>query len=58
MDEIKLTLTVNEVNLILTALGDKPYAQVFQVIGRIQQQAQLQLNPEPPASAHPHNHST
>ena len=39
MKEINLKLTVEEANVILTALGNMPYSQVFQLIGKIHQQA-------------------
>lgn len=39
--------TVEEVNVILQALGNAPYAQVFQVVAKLQQQAQTQLSSEP-----------
>lgn len=41
--EIKITLTLGEVNQILDALGNVPYRQVFQLIGKIQTQAEAQL---------------
>ena len=46
MNEIHLTLTLEEVNNILNALGTQPYAQVQPVIAKIQTQgsAQLQLS--------------
>jgi hypothetical protein len=44
---MKLELTVEEVNMILAALGKQPYEFVFKLIGNIQQQAQLQLQAEP-----------
>jgi hypothetical protein len=43
MQEIKLVLTLDEINQILSALGSQPYKDVFQVITKIQQQAQAQL---------------
>lgn len=43
MQELKLTLTVEEVNRILDALGDKPFQQVFKLIEKIQQQASEQI---------------
>jgi hypothetical protein len=43
MNEISLTLNVNEVNIILDALGAKSYIAVFELIGKIQQQAEQQL---------------
>ncbi len=42
---MKLELDLNEVNAILTALGSQPYAQVFNLVTKIQQQAQEQLKP-------------
>ena len=39
---MKFDLEVNEVNIILSALGQMPYAQVFEVVAKIQQQAQNQ----------------
>lgn len=44
MDIIQLKLELNEVNQILEALGRQPYAQVFQLINKIQVQAEQQLS--------------
>ena len=41
--QISLQLSVDEINTILNALGDRPYAQVFGIIQKIQQQAASQL---------------
>lgn len=41
---INLTLTLDECNLILEALGNMPFKSVYQVIGKIQQQAGQQLD--------------
>ncbi|GAA1514566.1 hypothetical protein GCM10009677_54720 [Sphaerisporangium rubeum] len=41
--KIDLSLTIAEVNQILDALGALPYAQVYELVGTIQQQAQSQL---------------
>ena len=43
MKELKLTLTVNETNLILKALGNMPFNQVTELVGKIHSQAQQQL---------------
>jgi hypothetical protein len=40
---MKLEITLDEVNTILGALGAQPYTQVFQLVTKIQQQAQEQL---------------
>ena len=44
MEKIKLEITIEEANLILEALGSMPFVQVFELIGKIQQQASQQLN--------------
>lgn len=43
MPAINLKLTLDEVNIILEALGQQPYVKVSQLIGNIQQQATAQL---------------
>ena len=40
---IKLDLSLEELNKVLTALGNLPYVQVFELITNIQQQAEGQL---------------
>jgi hypothetical protein len=40
---VKLDLTINEVNIIMQALGNMPYAQVFELIQKIREQAQPQV---------------
>ena len=40
---IALNLTLEEVNTILNALGDRPYVQVFELVQNIQQQAGTQV---------------
>jgi hypothetical protein len=49
MKPIKLELSIDETNLILEALGQLPFARVFTLIGRIQEQARAQLQTQPPA---------
>lgn len=44
MQEIKLTLSLAEVNQILEALGQMPYIRVYELVTNIQQQAQTQLS--------------
>lgn len=44
MKEIQLTLSVDDTNKILSALGSLPYVQVFELIAKIQVQADHQLN--------------
>lgn len=40
---LRLALTLDEVNLILEAVGALPFARVYALVGRIQQQAAQQL---------------
>jgi hypothetical protein len=40
---IKLELSIQEVNLILEALGDQPFKSVFALVSRLQSQARSQL---------------
>ncbi len=47
--EIEIQLTLGEINQILDALGSLPYRQVYQLIGKIQLQAESQLQ-QPHAS--------
>jgi len=48
---LELKLTVADINQILEALGQLPYARVYQLIGRIQQQAETQLSGAEPGAA-------
>lgn len=43
MKKIKLELTLDQVNLILQALGDLPFKEVYELIGAINAQANVQL---------------
>ena len=43
MNNINLNLTVNDVNVVLQALGNAPYAQVFELIEKIRDQAGPQV---------------
>jgi hypothetical protein len=49
--EVKLDLQVGEVNGILTALGQLPYAQVSGLIDKIRQQATPQVQAAQQAAA-------
>ena len=46
--EIQVNLTLSEINKILDALGNLPYREVFQLVGKIQTQAESQLEQETP----------
>ena len=41
-----LDLTINEINIILQALGNAPYVSVAEVIEKIRTQAQALVQPE------------
>ena len=51
MQTLQLNLSIDEINIILEALGEQPYVKVSQIIGKIQQQASDQLQEPPQASA-------
>lgn len=42
--EIQLQFTPDEVNLILEGLGNLPFVKVYQLIGKIQEQASRQVS--------------
>lgn len=48
---IALSLTLAETNLILEALGNLPFVRVFQLIGKVQQQAETQVSDAPHVNA-------
>ena len=43
---MKLELTLPEINALLQALGAMPYAQAFELVGKIRLQAQAQVAAE------------
>jgi len=43
MNEIKLSLTIDETNIILEALGNLPFVKVYGLVSKIQEQAGQQL---------------
>jgi len=52
MKEINLSLKIEDVNLLLTALGNLPFIQVHELITKIQSQATPQLNDGANANDH------
>lgn len=44
---MQLDLTIDQINVILSALGNAPFVQVEGIINEIRRQAQPQLNPVP-----------
>lgn len=45
--ELHLSVTVDEVNLILEGVGQLPFAKVYALVAKLQQQASQQLGGEP-----------
>jgi len=43
MEEIKLSLTLEETNKIIKSLAKEPFQEVFELIGKINEQADGQL---------------
>lgn len=46
MKEIEFTLTVQEANAVMQALGQMPFVQVADLIAKLKKQAEEQLNVE------------
>lgn len=44
MKNLNLNLTIEEINLILEALGSQPYSKVFPLVSKIHLQASEQIN--------------
>ena len=40
---MNITFTEQELNIVLNALAQRPFAEVFQLVNKIQEQAQQQL---------------
>lgn len=45
--QLSLNLTIAEINAILDALGQRPYADVFPLVDKIKAQSQAQLKHRP-----------
>jgi hypothetical protein len=43
---LSLELSVDDINLILEALGERPFKSVYGLVSRLQSQARAQLQPE------------
>lgn len=43
MEQISINLSIEEVNLILDSLGQRPYIEVFQLIDKVKAQAEAQV---------------
>lgn len=46
MKEITLEVTIDEANLVLEGLGQLPFARVYGLVAKLQEQAARQLNGE------------
>lgn len=46
-EEITLKLTPEEINLVLEGIGNLPFIRVYNLVGKIQQQAAAQLHAQP-----------
>mgnify|MGYP007070987741 CR=1 FL=1 len=44
MKEINFTVTIEEANLILRGIGLLPFAEVYQLVAKLQQQAGRQID--------------
>ena len=53
MQTVQLTVSLEEANLILDALGQQPFRTVYELIGKIQQQANEQLADSDPTATNP-----
>lgn len=47
MQNFDLNLTLNEVNIVLQALGNAPYVQVAELVNKIREQVQPQVQAAP-----------
>lgn len=43
MKEILLRLTIDEINIIFSALGERPFKEVYELVGKINEQSNQQL---------------
>lgn len=50
MEKITITMTVNEWNIVMQALGNMPFSQVNSVINEIKVQAESQMQSVPAAA--------
>jgi hypothetical protein len=46
MKQLNFTITLEEANKIFKALGKEPFQEVYELIGKLNEQANDQLNPE------------
>ncbi|MGB0929177.1 MAG: hypothetical protein ACPGVB_00275 [Chitinophagales bacterium] len=46
MKEVTVSLTLDELNLIFKALGNEPFRDVYELIGKLNEQTNAQLSEE------------
>lgn len=51
MPDINLRLSIDDVNVILEGIGNLPFAKVYGLVGRIQEQAAQQIRADAAVSA-------
>ena len=56
-NDVKLTLSINETNLLLESLGQMPFIRVHDLIYKIRSQAGEQLQEAKPEGAEPDSES-
>ena len=44
MRDLNLSLSIDEINLILEAVGNLPFHRLYALVGKVQKQASEQLN--------------
>jgi len=48
---ITITLTIDETNYVLSALGSRPFAEVADLVFKIKNEAESQITPAPASEA-------
>lgn len=51
MENISITLPLNAWNVVMNALGQRPFAEVAELIAEIKRQGEAKVNPVDPAPA-------
>ncbi|MEM9023115.1 MAG: hypothetical protein AAGB22_05205 [Bacteroidota bacterium] len=52
MQPLKFEVTLDEANLIIKALSQRPFAEVYELVGKLNAQANEQLGSEKGAEGH------
>ena len=50
-ETLNIALNVQDLNVVMNALAQRPYLEVAELIGKVQRQAQEQMNPAPAPAA-------